>query len=88
MRDEKAIVGFIAACVEPAWKTGFQGSELEKLRKVLVVASQGHGFAASHGFAGSWLRRVNGFAGSGPVSGFRCLLTFLDADRQDDLTQL
>ena len=37
MRNGKAIEDFINACLETARKMGFQGSELEKLRKVLVV---------------------------------------------------
>ncbi len=37
MRNGKAIEDFIDACLETACKMGFQRSELEKLRKVLVV---------------------------------------------------
>jgi len=37
MRNGKAIEDFINACLETARKMGFQRSDLEKLRKVLVV---------------------------------------------------
>jgi hypothetical protein len=37
MRNGKAIESFIVACLETAHEMGLQRSELEKLRKVLVV---------------------------------------------------
>jgi len=37
MRNAKAIEAFINACLETARKMGLERSELEKLRKVLVL---------------------------------------------------
>jgi hypothetical protein len=37
MRNAKALEDFIVACLETACRMGFQRSDLEKVRKVLVV---------------------------------------------------
>jgi len=67
---------------------GLVDRSIEALRgHEALEALRGHrGSAGSSRLCGvTRLCGVRGSAGSGPVSGLRCLLTSLDAERQDDL---